>query len=304
MTAGGGRQPTWKERENNKRRERRRRAIASQIFSGLRAMGNYKLPKHCDNNEVLKALCHEAGWIVEEDGTTYRKGCKPPPPPPESAIGGPSTGISPCTSSHLLSPLSSSFPSPVPSHHASPLSSSFPSPSRLDNASVNPSCLLPFLRNLTALPPLRISNSAPVTPPLSSPTASHPPKIRAPDWDQNAFGRPLFAASAPASPTRGRRHGHPATIPECDESDASTVESCRWVSMQMTAPGSPTFNLVNPAVTMPDAAAGTAGGEKGRGGTEFDFESGRVKPWEGERIHDVAVDDLELTLGVGNTASK
>lgn len=74
--------------------------------------------------------------------------------------------------------------------------------------------------------------------------------------------------------------------------------------MQMTAPGSPTFNLVNPAVTMPDAAAGTAGGEKGRGGTEFDFESGRVKPWEGERIHDVAVDDLELTLGVGNTASK
>ncbi|RWW51208.1 hypothetical protein BHE74_00042468, partial [Ensete ventricosum] len=73
MTAGGGRQPTWKERENNKRRERRRRAIAAQIFSGLRAMGNYKLPKHCDNNEVLKALCREAGWIVEEDGTTYRK---------------------------------------------------------------------------------------------------------------------------------------------------------------------------------------------------------------------------------------
>ncbi|KAK9266650.1 hypothetical protein L1049_012546 [Liquidambar formosana] len=23
--------------------------------------GNYKLPKHCDNNEVLKALCNEAG---------------------------------------------------------------------------------------------------------------------------------------------------------------------------------------------------------------------------------------------------
>ena len=35
--------------------------------------GNYKLPKHCDNNEVLKALCKEAGWTVEEDGTTYRK---------------------------------------------------------------------------------------------------------------------------------------------------------------------------------------------------------------------------------------
>lgn len=76
MTAGGGssgRLPTWKERENNKRRERRRRAIAAKIFSGLRAQGNYKLPKHCDNNEVLKALCAEAGWVVEDDGTTYRK---------------------------------------------------------------------------------------------------------------------------------------------------------------------------------------------------------------------------------------
>ena len=75
--AGGagatGRMPTWKERENNKKRERRRRAIAAKIFTGLRSQGNYKLPKHCDNNEVLKALCVEAGWIVHEDGTTYRK---------------------------------------------------------------------------------------------------------------------------------------------------------------------------------------------------------------------------------------
>ena len=75
MTAGGstGRLPTWKERENNKRRERRRRAIAAKIYAGLRMYGNYQLPKHCDNNEVLKALCREAGWSVEEDGTTYRK---------------------------------------------------------------------------------------------------------------------------------------------------------------------------------------------------------------------------------------
>jgi brassinosteroid resistant 1/2 len=70
---GLGRTPTWKERENNKRRERRRRAIAAKIFTGLRALGNYKLPKHCDNNEVLKELCREAGWVVEDDGTTYRK---------------------------------------------------------------------------------------------------------------------------------------------------------------------------------------------------------------------------------------
>lgn len=72
MTSGT-RLPTWKERENNKRRERRRRAIAAKIFAGLRIYGNYKLPKHCDNNEVLKALCNEAGWTVEPDGTTYRK---------------------------------------------------------------------------------------------------------------------------------------------------------------------------------------------------------------------------------------
>lgn len=67
------RKPSWRERENNRRRERRRRAIAAKIYTGLRALGNYNLPKHCDNNEVLKALCIEAGWVVEEDGTTYRK---------------------------------------------------------------------------------------------------------------------------------------------------------------------------------------------------------------------------------------
>jgi hypothetical protein len=67
------RKPSWRERENNRRRERRRRAIAAKIYSGLRAQGNFNLPKHCDNNEVLKALCTEAGWTVEEDGTTYRK---------------------------------------------------------------------------------------------------------------------------------------------------------------------------------------------------------------------------------------
>jgi hypothetical protein len=88
---GGTRVPTWRERENNRRRERRRRAIAAKIFAGLRAYGNYNLPKHCDNNEVLKALCNEAGWTVEPDGTTYRKvpaadPSPPPPPPPASGL--------------------------------------------------------------------------------------------------------------------------------------------------------------------------------------------------------------------------
>ncbi|XP_072991070.1 protein BZR1 homolog 1-like [Typha latifolia] len=307
MSSRGGRMPTWKERENNKRRERRRRAIAAKIFTGLRTLGNYKLPKHCDNNEVLKALCAEAGWIVEQDGTTYRKGCKPPPPPPEAATGVPSN-ISPCSSSHLLSPPSSAFPSPVPSYHASPSSSSFPSPNRLDNSNptVNPSYLLPFLQNLSSLPNLRISNSAPVTPPLSSPTASRPPKLRKQDWPYTAFRHPLFAVSAPTSPTRGRYHGHPAAIPECDESDASTIDSGRWVGFQMMAPASPTFNLINAGVPLMKSEAGATGGvsEKGRGGVEFEFENGRVKAWVGERIHEVGVEDLDLTLGVGSAGTK
>lgn len=73
IPAAPRKKPSLRERENNRRRERRRRAVAAKIYTGLRALGNYNLPKHCDNNEVLKALCVEAGWVVEEDGTTYRK---------------------------------------------------------------------------------------------------------------------------------------------------------------------------------------------------------------------------------------
>uniref|UniRef100_A0A804MS84 Protein BZR1 homolog n=1 Tax=Zea mays TaxID=4577 RepID=A0A804MS84_MAIZE len=255
---GLGRTPTWKERENNKRRERRRRAIAAKIFTGLRALGNYKLPKHCDNNEVLKALCREAGWVVEDDGTTYRKGCKPPP-----------GMMSPCSSSQLLSAPSSSFPSPVPSYHASPASSSFPSPTRLDHGSG--------------------SNS-------------HTPGPAA-----DPFRHPFFAVSAPASPTRARRREeHPDTIPECDESDvccSAVADSGRWISFQIgaatTAPASPAYNLVNPAGGGGGASASDSMELDGVAGAEFEFDKGRVTPWEGERIHEVAAEELELTLGVG-----
>ncbi|CAM0906461.1 unnamed protein product [Alopecurus aequalis] len=294
---GMGRTPTWKERENNKRRERRRRAIAAKIFTGLRALGNYKLPKHCDNNEVLKELCREAGWVVEDDGTTYRKGYKPPMSGPFGGVS--SAGMSPCSSSQLLSAPSSSFPSPVPSYHASPASSSFPSPTRHDNQSS--ACLLPFLRGLPNLPPLRVSNSAPVTPPLSSPTASRPPKIQKQGWDVDPFRHPFFALSAPASPTRGRRYEQPDTIPECDESDVSTVDSGRWISFQMatTAPTSPAYNLVNRGASSSNSME-IEGMAVARSGPEFEFDKGRVTPWEGERIHEVAAEELELTLGVGS----
>ncbi|KAF8103266.1 hypothetical protein N665_0188s0209 [Sinapis alba] len=321
--AAARRKPSWRERENNRRRERRRRAVAAKIYTGLRAQGDYNLPKHCDNNEVLKALCSEAGWVVEEDGTTYRKGCKPLP--------GETAGTSYPYSSQNQSPLSSAFQSPIPSYQVSPSSSSFPSPSRGEpsNNNNNSSTFFPFLRNggiPSSLPSLRISNSCPVTPPLSSPTSKNP-KPSLPNWDSIAkqsmsiakqsmasFNYPFYAVSAPASPTHRQFHA-PATIPECDESDASTVDSGHWISFQKFAqqqqqqqqpfygsmvPTSPTFNLVKPPpvpqMMSPNAAAFQEIGQS----SEFKFENNsQVKPWEGEMIHDVGMEDLELTLGNG-----
>ena len=70
----------------------------------------------------------------------------------------------------------------------------------------------------------------------------HPPPIC-------SFATTFFAVSAPASPTRGRRLEHPDTIPECDKSDVSTVDSGRWFSFQMAtmALTSRTYNLINSA---------------------------------------------------------
>ncbi|XP_071710546.1 protein BRASSINAZOLE-RESISTANT 1-like [Rutidosis leptorrhynchoides] len=296
---GGRRKPSWREKENNRRRERRRRAIAANIYNGLRAQGNYNLPKHCDNNEVLKALCKEAGWVVLPDGTTFRKGSRPPLPAIET--GGTSNNTTP-SSSQKPSPQSSSFVSPIPSYQCSPSSSSFPSPTNFD-LTKNPFAYLNSIPS--SLPPLRISNSAPVTPPLSSPT-SKCPKPNNFNWESfakqsiSSFNLPFFASSAPTSPTRHQRF---TTIPECDESDSSTIDSCHWVRFKndepmLTNPNSPTFNLVKP--TAPMSVVKDSCSEKGKGkGIEFEFENGGVKAWEGERIHDVGLDDLELTLGSG-----
>ena len=124
----------------------------------------------------------------------------------------------------------------------------------------------------------------------------------------SSFNYPFYAVSAPASPTHHRQfNAPPATIPECDESDASTVDSGHWISFQKfsqqqpflgvsAVPASPTFNLVRPPVPQqlsPNTAATQEIGQS----SEFKFENRQVKPWEGERIHDVAMEDLELTLG-------
>ncbi|CAL9195426.1 unnamed protein product, partial [Musa hybrid cultivar] len=67
------RRPSERERENNRLREQRRRRVTARIFAGLRAHGGYRLPKHADQNDVLRALCEEAGWHVDDDGTVHRK---------------------------------------------------------------------------------------------------------------------------------------------------------------------------------------------------------------------------------------
>ncbi|KAF5944528.1 hypothetical protein HYC85_018605 [Camellia sinensis] len=322
MTSGT-RLPTWKERENNKRRERRRRAIAAKIYAGLRMYGNYKLPKHCDNNEVLKALCREAGWIVEEDGTTYRKGYKPVE---HMEIMGGSASASPC-SSYQPSPCASYNPSPTPSSFPSPISSPYAA-NAISNGDAN--SLIPWLKNLSSGGSSKLphhlyihgsSISAPVTPPLSSPTARTPRMND--NWDDRTASAPWAAQHQTFLPSSTPQSPGYHTPPDSG-----------WLSGVQTpqdGPSSPTFSLVasNP-FGFKEAFLG--GGSRmwtpGQSGTcspaiaagcdqtsdvpmsdgiaaEFAFGSntkGLVKAWEGERIHEECLgDDLELTLGNSTT---
>ena len=61
-------------------------------------------------------------------------------------------------------------------------------------------------------------------------------------------------------------------------------------------PTSPTFNLVKPLTQ--NISSQNALSDKGKG-IDFKFEKEPVKAWEGERIHEVGLDYLELTLGSG-----
>lgn len=203
------------------------------------------------------------------------QGCKPPSNTQDAITP---TNISPIPSQDP-SPTSSPCPSPIPSYQPSRSSSSFPSQS----------FHLSYLPKLSSIPssllPLRISNSAPVTPPLSSPTSKIPKQI--PNWASSS-DYPFFAASASSSP--GHYYHHP-TIPECDESDASTVDSAQWVNVQTSGLHygpqlQPTFNIVKPVAFRISPAH---------------VIEEKVKPWQGERIHEMVLDadDLELTLGSG-----
>ncbi|XP_020165852.2 protein BZR1 homolog 3-like [Aegilops tauschii subsp. strangulata] len=336
--------PTWRERENNRRRERRRRAVAANIFHGLRARGGYALPKHCDNNEVLKALCDEAGWTVEPDGTTYRKGSKPLAAEganPMVRSGSPS----PC-SSHQVSPRAS-FPTSGTSSHTT-LGGGGGSGSYYEGSS-----FIPWLKNLSSGSGFPSSSkfprysphsyfsggsiSAPVTPPSCSPRrmpclnagwGEYPSAQVQPPWfGAGGSGYDDYASlpnSTPSSP-RGGSHG--------------VGPDPAWLSgfqISSAGPSSPTYSLMAPSSSFRvfgEMAAATAGSSRmctpaqsgtcspvmlavhgdvqmgARAEDDFEFGSGgrpvSVNAWEGERIHEVcASDEPELELTLGLGSSK
>ncbi|XP_021900346.1 BES1/BZR1 homolog protein 4-like, partial [Carica papaya] len=204
------------------------------------------------------------------------------------------------------------------------------------NGHADASSLIPWLKNLSSGSSSASSKlpnnfyihsgsiSAPVTPPLSSPT-SRTPRTKN-DWDDpssgSAWARQNYAflpSSTPPSPGR------------------QVLPDSAWfagIQISQSRPSSPTFSLVsrNPFGFREEALSG--GGSRmwtpGQSGTcspavpagiddngdvpmsdgiaaEFAFGSnitGLVKPWEGERIHEECVsDDLELTLGNSRTSS-
>lgn len=204
MTSGS-RAPTTKERENNKRRERKRRAIAARIFAGLRQFGNYKLPKHCDNNEVLKALCREAGWTVEEDGTTYKQGCKPVQERADACM---SSTASPASSSYTQGGGGGDGLSLIP--WLKGLSSSGVTVAATTAAAATAGGVVASSSRSSGLPPLQMMRggtcSAPVTPPLSSPRV---PYVK-PDWTEvSTKAGEVLSSDCAATAFSNAYHGHP-----------------------------------------------------------------------------------------------
>lgn len=224
------------------------------------------------------------------------------------------------------SPFSSYQPSPYASYNPSPVSSSCPSPTRSPcitsineiGEGNNDNALLPWLKKLStanASHPKRRhlyvqgggSVSAPVTPPLSSPTARSPRRIKI---DQEAAESFLQFSTPPSA-------------------DSS------WLAGMCipngSSPASPTFSLVaqnpfnpfgSPRMWTPgqsgtcspiamgvyehadDVQMANAASEEFAFGSSSNDSTGLVKAWEGERIHEeCGPDELELTLGTSTTRS-
>ncbi|KAI3675041.1 hypothetical protein L1987_84623 [Smallanthus sonchifolius] len=204
-----------------------------------------------------------------------------------------------------VSPCSSYQPSPYASYHPSPPSSSIASPSSSSYApNTHPDSLMPWLKNLssssssshtTKHPHLYIhagSISAPVTPPTSSPTARSPTRIKT----NTIWGAPTsewFTGIRPTSPTFSLVAANPFGF---KETGLSHCGSRMWTPGQSgtCSPAIPSGFDNNADIPMAEVVS-----------DEFAFGSnigGRVKPWEGERIHEVCgSDDLELTLGNSKT---
>eukprot|EP00252_Welwitschia_mirabilis_P010000 TRINITY_DN23011_c0_g1_i3.p1 TRINITY_DN23011_c0_g1~~TRINITY_DN23011_c0_g1_i3.p1 ORF type:complete len:243 (+),score=-11.31 TRINITY_DN23011_c0_g1_i3:716-1444(+) len=229
--------------------------------------------KHCDNNEALKALCNQAGWIVEEADITYRKGFKPPDPQPTEST----------EQTARISPASTSY-------NPSPTSSYQPSPARTSSGGGS---LIPWLKNLGN------SVSAPVTPPLSSPTSRGSPRAKVDRdlspmakeenlWSKFNDNHHLFSSMPPSPRDRGCAVGSE----------------------------SPTFSLLTPAAQIWHTfGGGSTPGQSGtcspvmaghaplRSSEDFAFSNISVKPWQGERIHEECGNDDELKLTLGPSLS-
>lgn len=258
--------PNWKERENNKKRERRRRAIAAKIFTGLRLYGNYKLPKHCDNNEVLKALCAEAGWVVEEDGSAYRKGMKP-----SECVNGVS--------------------SPVEGNNPCGLS--------VGGGAENGS-LIPWLKDLGSggLPNnglQRLCSSAPVTPPLSSPTTircSIPYNIKS-EWDKDTSDGFQGGLLNSAAPWTMQPHQSAFFSFNCQVDPGPPL----GLFTEHVSGTSAYHDRINTKAEGTGADSCSQISSENNLAQQMTVMSG-LSAWKGEKIHDLVRDnDLELTLG-------
>ncbi|VAI61640.1 unnamed protein product [Triticum turgidum subsp. durum] len=275
--------PTWRERENNRRRERRRRAVAANIFHGLRARGGYALPKHCDNNEVLKALCDEAGWTVEPDGTTYRKGCMPPAA---------AEGANPVVRSGSRSPCSSHQVSPRAPYNPRAGPSTFPTSGTSSHTTLGGgssyyegSSFIPWLKNLSSGSGFASSSkfprysphsydyfsggsiSAPVTPPSGSPR-------RMPHLNTGWGEYPSVQVQPPWFSAGGSAYDDYASLPNSTPSSPRGGHGVgpdpAWLSgfqISSAGPSSPTYSLMapsNPFRVSGEMAAATASSSRMR----------------------------------------
>ncbi|VAH58755.1 unnamed protein product [Triticum turgidum subsp. durum] len=227
------------------------------------------------------------------------------------------------------SPCSSYQPSPRASYNASPTSSSFPSGASSpflphSNNMVNgvdATPILPWLQtfsNSTAsnkrphLPPLLIhggSISAPVTPPLSSPTA-RTPRMKT-DWDESVIQPPwhgsnspcVISSTSPSSPTFSLMSSNPFSVFKEAIPGGGSSRMCTPGQSGTCSPVIPGMAR-HPDVHMMDVVSDEfAFGSSTNGGAQ-QATAGLVRAWEGERIHeDSGSDELELTLGSSRTRS-